>query len=127
MEISIALCVVHGAGAVPPLAGCLLSFLQVSLRFVGVCLEFGTGLLRLRLGLPGSSLFLELPRLRDDTVGNVDNLTFSDWFTRRGCVVNVVVQPHVETLEGRVGIVGLPQILVFFDQLRGQYPCEVIV
>ena len=56
---------VCGAGVVPPLKGGLLMFLQVGLRFDEMCLERCPGLFLLRLGFPGSSVFLKFPSFRD--------------------------------------------------------------
>ena len=90
-------------------------------------LEFVPGLFRILLGAPGLEVFLELPRLRDEAVGNVENLTFSGRFARRGCIVNTLVQPRTEALNGIVGFVYLPQLLVVFGQVRGQDPCIVVL
>ena len=71
--------------------------------------------------MPGSAFFLELPRFRDEVVGDADNLPLCDRLARRGRVIDALVQPHVEDFEGLVGIVGLPELPVVLDQVRCRY------
>ena len=105
----------------------MLSFPQVGLRFDEVCLERCPGLLWIQLGSTGLESFLELPIFRDKDVGDADNLPFCDWLARRGRIIHALVQPRVEALDGLVGIVGFPEILVVLVQVRGQDPCVVHV
>ena len=83
--------VVSGYCAVTPLAGDLLSFAQVNLRFDEVCLELIRGLFRILLDAPGTVVFSELPRLRNKAVGNSDELSLCDGLSHRSCTINTLV------------------------------------
>ena len=98
--------VVCSAGVVPPLMGGLLTFPQVVLRFDEMCLEQCSGLFLLQIGSPGSTVFLEFSRFRDEAVGDVDDLPLCDGLARRGRVINALVQPQAEAFKGLVGIEG---------------------
>ena len=54
-------------------------------------------------------------------------MIFCDWLVHRCRAINALVQPCVEALEGLVGIVGLPELLVALGQVRSQDPCVVLV
>ena len=45
----------------------------------------------------------------------------------RGCVVHALINPRVEALEGLVGIVGFPEVLVVLGQVCGQDPHVVSI
>ena len=83
-----------------PLLGGLLTFLQVGMRLNEVHLERRSGLFLIQLGEPGPEVFLKFPHLWDKAVGNADNLSLCDGLTRRGRVVNVLVQTCVEDFSG---------------------------
>ena len=65
---------------------------------------------------------MELPRFRNKAVGDAENLTLCDWLARRGCIIYALVQPRIEALEGLVGVLGFPGLLVVIGQVRGQDP-----
>ena len=69
----------------------MLLFAQVGLRLDEVCLELSPGLFRLQVGAPDSALFLEIPCLCVQAVGNVDELSLCDGIACRGCVINTLV------------------------------------
>ena len=48
---------------------------------------------------PGIAVFLKFSRLRDEAVGDADNFSLYDGLARRGCIVNVLVKPHVEAFK----------------------------
>ena len=104
-----------------------MSFLQVGLRFDEVFLERCPVLFRLRLGFPGSAVFLEFPHFSNEAVGGADDLPYCDWFARCGCIIHTIVQPRVEALKGLVGIVGFPELIFVLGQVRCQYTCVVHV
>ena len=122
---------VHGvvccAGVVTPLTGGLLTFPQVGLRFDEIFLEFSPGLFLLRLGSPGSTVFLELPRLCNDAVGDADNFSLYDGLARRGRIINTLIQPRVEAFKWFFGIEGLPELPFFLRQVCRRYPRVVHV
>ena len=97
---------------IPLLSGGFLPFLQVSLRLDEVCLERRPGLLLLRIGVPGPSVFLKLSRFCDKAVCDADNLSLSYWIVHRGRVINALFKPRVEAFEWFIGIIGLPEISV---------------
>ena len=79
--------------------GGLLEFLQIGLRFNGICLKFSPGIFVLRLGLPGLAVFLELPRFRNKAIGDADDLPFFDRLSRRCHIINTLIQPRLEAFK----------------------------
>ena len=118
---------VCGSGLLPPLTGCLMVFSQVGLRFDKMCLEFSPGLFLLQLGLPGLAVFLEFLHFRNKAVGNSDDLPFCYRISRRGRIIDALVQPRVEDFDGLVGILGFPELPVVISQVCCQYPRDVRV
>ena len=116
-----------GTGVLPPLTGVLITFPQVDLRFDEMCLEFCPGLFLLQLGLPGLAVFLEFLHFRNKAVGNSDDLPFCYRISRRGRIIDALVQPRVEDFDGLVGILGFPELPVVISQVCCQYPRDVRV
>ena len=50
------------------------------------------------------------------------DLAFHDRLAPQGSVLYALVELHIEALERLVGVEGFPQLLVFFREVRGQYP-----
>ena len=110
-----------------PLLGGLLTFPQVRMRLDEVHLGRRSGLFLIQLGAPGPAVFLKFPSLWDKAVGNADDFSLCDGLTRRGRVVNVLVQTRVEDFEWFVNIVGLLELPVVLCQVCCQYFCIVCV
>ena len=99
-----------------------MTFLQFGLRFDEMCLERCPGLLLLRLGFSSSEVFLQLPFLRDEVVGDADDMPLCDGLARRGCVIDALIQPRVEDFEWIVEIEGFPDLPVVLCKVYRQYP-----
>ena len=80
------------------------------------------GLFLLWLGSPGLAVVLELPCFRDKAVGDVDDLNLCDRLACRGHVIEALIQPCVEALEGLVRIKGFSELPVVPRQVCCQYP-----
>ena len=55
-------------------------------------------------------------------MGDTDDFTFYDWLAPCGFIINTLVQPRAEALEGLVEILGFPELLVVLSQVRCRYP-----
>ena len=73
------------------------------------------------------AVFLELSLLRNEAIGDAENLFFCDGIARHGCVVHALVLHCVEALEGIVNITGLLNFLFVVREVRGQYPGVVAI
>ena len=91
------------------------------------CAWIFPGLFRIRLGVSGPAVFLEMSCLRNKAICNAFNLSFSARLARHSCVINALVEPRVEDLKRLIGVEGLLHILVVGRKSPGQYPGVVAI
>ena len=102
-------------------------FAQVCLRLYEMRLELCIDIFLIQISPPGLAVLSELPHFCNKDICYSHNLSFRDGPACRDCVVNALVDHHIEALERLVRVELLPQLGVVCRNICCRYPCVVVI